>query len=122
LKQEYQQWIDALPERVTGQCAEHTLAMQAQFPELVRVRGHYDCPIWGEREHWWLKTAEGEIVDPTAKQFPTKGHGEYKEWDETQPEPTGMCPNCGGYAYDNKTCCSDKCHREYVAYCMRPWD
>jgi hypothetical protein len=121
MKPQYQQWINSLPERVTGQCAERTLEMQIQFPELIRVRGEYLCLIWGAREHWWLKTPEGEIIDPTAKQFPTLGHCEYIERDESSPEPTGMCPNCCDYCYNGGTCCSDKCHREYVAYVMRPW-
>lgn len=116
MKTEYQQWIDALPARVTGECAERTLEMQARFPELIRVRGWYWDPIRLQSSHWWLKTAEGEIVDPTAKQF-TPG-GWYEEYDESQPEPTGKCPNCGGYCYNHKTCCSDKCNKEYLDYVL----
>ena len=120
MKQEYQQWIDSLPARVTGECAKRTFEMQARFPELIRVRGEYLCMIWGSREHWWLKTTKGEIIDPTAKQFPTLGNCEYLERDESLPEPTGTCPNCGDYCYTHRTCCSDQCHKEYVAYCMKP--
>lgn len=114
----YKEWISANVVVAYGMCKEVTAAMAKDFPELRRVRGHYCCPFWGERQHWWLVTGAGEIVDPTAEQFPSKGMGEYVEWDESAPQPTGKCPNCGGYAYDYRTCCSDECHDEYSAYCM----
>lgn len=117
----YAAWIAANCPDPTGRCAEYTAALAAAFPELTRVRGHYYCPTWGEREHWWCVTPAGAIVDPTAAQFPSRGAGAYVPWDESQPEPTGMCPNCGGYCYDGGTCCSEKCHDEYVAYCTRVW-
>jgi hypothetical protein len=118
----YAEWIAANVEGDGyGQCREVTERMAAAFPELARVRGHYYCLIWGEREHWWLTTPAGEIVDPTAAQFPSKGHGEYVPWIEGTPEPTGLCPQCGEYVYDGNTCCSDACSRAYAAYCMNPW-
>lgn len=61
---------------IYGMCAEHTLAMQQKFPELVRIRGHYDCPFHGKICHWWLVAPNGEIVDPTVSQFITKGCGQ----------------------------------------------
>jgi predicted nucleic acid-binding Zn ribbon protein len=114
-------YLDWIKQNVTdkyGKCKEVTEKMAEAFPELQRVRGHYHCPIWGKRDHWWLTTEDGEIVDPTAGQFPSGGLGEYAPWEEGSPEPTGMCPNCGGDVYDNKTCCSDKCSREYARFCM----
>jgi hypothetical protein len=103
-----------------GTCEEATLAMQVAFPTLTRVRGHYYCPLWGEQEHWWLVAADGTIVDPTASQFPSAGRGMYIPWDESRAEPTGICPNCGEYAYGSGTCCSQTCHAAYVAYLMNP--
>lgn len=120
MKPEYQTWIEENVTETYGKCSEVTLAMQEAFPELTRVRGHYFCIVWGEREHWWLKDGD-EVVDPTAGQFPSQGNGVYVEWDESQPEPTGMCPNCGDYCYDGKTLCSERCEIEYVAYCNNPW-
>jgi len=121
MKQEYRSWISEHVEADGfGKCRETTQAMIEAFPELRRVRGHYYCAIWGEREHWWLETEDGKIVDPTAEQFPSRGFGEYIEWDESQRLPTGMCPNCGGYAYDGNTCCSDACSAAYAAYCRNP--
>jgi len=119
MKKKYKDWISEVTETY-GTCAEVTLEMVAEFPELTRVRGHYYCPFWGEREHWWLKDGE-EVIDPTFAQFPSKGAGEYVEWEEGQQEPTGMCPNCGEYCYDGGTCCSESCHNSYVAYCMNPY-
>jgi hypothetical protein len=118
----YLNWIgDNVKGDGYGQCREVTERMAADFPELIRVRGHYYDIAWGEREHWWLMTAEGDVVDPTARQFPTKGSGEYVPWDESRPEPTGICPNCGEYVYDGNTCCSDACSSAYCAYCMNPY-
>lgn len=117
----YDTWIAAMVKNTYGTCAETTRQMAIVFPELQRVRGHYYCPIWGKREHWWLKTADNVIVDPTKTQFPSRGLGEYVEWVEGTEEPTGVCPNCGEYCYDSRYVCSDKCEREYAAYCSRPF-
>ena len=117
MKEQYEQWV---AENVTsdgyGQCAELTLRMEAAFPELTRVRGHYSCPVWGERAHWWLIATDGKVVDPTKAQFPSNGCGVYDSWTEGEEEPTGKCPNCGGYIYGGRAVCSDKCHHEYIAY------
>lgn len=122
MRDQYKAWIDSnVNDGGYGYCFEATRRMVEDFPELVRVRGHYYCHTWGERGHWWCKTASGEIVDPTAMQFPSKGYGEYIEWDESQQEPTGMCPNCAGLCYDGGTCCSENCHIEYAAYCTNPF-
>lgn len=113
----YKEWIDHLPDNVTSQCAERTLEMQKQFPKLIRVRGFYHCPRWGKSSHWWLKTKDNQIIDPTAKQFCAGGI--YEEHDESQPEPTGKCPNCGEYCYDNKSLCSKVCEKQYITYLNR---
>lgn len=52
-----------------GMCAEWTEEMQAVFPELARVRGTVLLSNLWERDHWWLVTADGVVVDPTASQF-----------------------------------------------------
>ena len=113
----YLKWIDLnVSEDGYGKCSEITLMMERKFPELHRVRGHYYCLIWGERTHWWLVTQNGDIVDPTKEQFPSKGTGKYVEWPEGDQEPTGKCPNCSGYCFNGQTVCSEKCHIEYSAY------
>jgi len=124
MKTKYDVWIRDNVAKSYGTCADVTETMAAEFPELSRVRGHYYCPIWGERAHWWLVDPDGAIVDPTGSQFPSNGIGEYVPWNEGDPEPTGKCPNCNGYVYDGSTCCGERCHAEYVAFCLserQPW-
>jgi len=113
----YSEWIEHVghPE---GRCEEVTLQMQVVFPELKRVRGHYYCPAWGEREHWWLVDPEGDIVDPTKAQFPSYGCGTYIAWVEGDPEPTGMCLNCGEYVYDGSRHCNEACRRTFMLSLM----
>lgn len=116
----YSAWIkDNVVGPGTGQCAEITAQMASAFPELRRVRGHYHCFAWGAREHWWLEALDGQVIDPTAMQFPSKGFGMYVEFGGE--EPTGMCPNCGEYIYGGGELCSERCHIEYVAYVNNPW-
>lgn len=118
-RKQYQAWIDENIKETRGKCATATRQMQEAFPELTRVRGHYYCPVWGERQHWWLTDEEGQIVDPTKEQFPSHGRGGYEPWIEGSPEPTGRCPNCGELIYDGRELCSEECHRSYAAFCMQ---
>ena len=119
--QKYIDWINQnVKDGGYGHCKELSEQMQKAFPELKLVRGHYYCLVWGERGHWWLVSPDGVIVDPTAGQFPTKGRGKYVEWIEGTKEPTGKCPNCGGYCYDDKYLCCERCEKEYIAYCNNP--
>lgn len=112
----YNDWIkENVDQDCLGKCKEMAEIMLETFLELRMVRGHYYCPIWGERGHWWLIDENDDIVDPTRSQFPSKGLGLYVEWDESEEEPTGKCPNCGGYCYDGRDCCSDNCYTEFVA-------
>lgn len=122
----YGQWIiDKIASSTAGpfnMCSEWTKEMATAFPELKRVRGHaYLSPPFGERPHWWLVEENGDIVDPTYLQWYDPYYTgaivlDYLPWDETQPEPTGLCPNCGGLCYNGMSVCSMKCDREYMAY------
>ena len=67
--------------------------MVKQFPELTIVKGHVEDLQWGRRSHIWLKTAEGEIVDPTVAQFPSVM--EYEEWEPGDEVRVGKCMECG---------------------------
>ena len=119
MDQRYSDWIaENVPENCTGMCRSTTHAMAVFFPELTLVRGQYHCLIWGRRNHWWLTTEDGGIIDPTAAQFPSRG-GDYVPWIDGTPEPTGKCPNCGDYCWDGKDCCCDECTEEFTAYCGR---
>jgi len=112
----YEDWIKENVFDGTGRCLEFSMKMKEVFPELKLVRGHYICYCWGKRDHWWLKTEEGVLVDPTKNQFPSKGSGEYEEWCEGREEPTGRCLNCRKYVYENEDFCCIECKEEFSWY------
>lgn len=101
-----------------GKCREMSEALVAADHTLTLVRGFYLCPVWGEQQHWWVKTSDGTIIDPTKDQFPSKGNAEYVEFDGTI-----NCANCnkqmkecdenaifhGSYAF-----CSMQCNAHFV--------
>jgi hypothetical protein len=100
-----------------GKCREFCDKLIKQDPSLILVRGFYHCPEWGKQQHWWCKKADGTIVDPTVRQFPTKGIGatyeEFDGWCE--------CEVCGKRVLEADAIidgrfalCSGKCHRELV--------
>jgi hypothetical protein len=103
-------------------CVDATKEMLIAFPELLRVRGDVFLSNGWLRHHWWLKEKSGEIHDPTANQFEGDYYGnarilEYLEHDETLPEPTGKCPNCGdGYCYNGDSVCCEECGIQYTSY------
>jgi hypothetical protein len=99
-----------------GKCKEMCEALVASDPSLTLVRGHYYDFLWGEQPHWWVKKIDGTIIDPTAKQFPSKGNGEYVEFDGWVE-----CSNCGkrmreeeGEYESNYVFCSYTCHGRFV--------
>lgn len=103
-------------EKYRGKCKEMSEELVRKNPTLALVRGHYHCPIWGEQAHWWTKAVDGTIHDPTKDQFPSRGIGEYVEFDGNL-----SCSNCGKsmreedadiegrYAF-----CSYECHGHFV--------
>ena len=115
MEAQYSDWIQANVAKTYGECVDVTQRMQDAFPLLERVRGHYYCPVWGERAHWWLVDVHGEIIDPTAGQFPSKGNGRYEPWDDSQEEPTGRCMGCGGYCYGGDSVCSPACEVDVMS-------
>lgn len=118
MKEKYKEWITNYNQShpdTYGLCAKATKEFLSTFPELKRVRGHVESVLSTKQlPHWWCVDSDGEIVDPTAKQF---GYiSKYIEWDETQDEPTGKCPNCGELCYDYRFTCCDSCASEYADY------
>ena len=103
-------------QKYRGKCKEMSEAIVASDAALELVRGHYLCPVWGEQAHWWVKKPDGTIIDPTKDQFPSKGCGQYVEFDGNLE-----CSNCGKpmkeedadiegrYAF-----CSYECHGRFV--------
>jgi hypothetical protein len=99
-----------------GKCKEFAESLAGGDPVLTIVRGYYHCPIWGEQPHWWCKRSDGTTVDPTKGQFPSKGLGQYVEFDGTMP-----CSNCGKVIKEedadvvgNYAFCSYRCHGQFV--------
>lgn len=117
---DYDVWIAKNVDNPLGACACVTQEMKAAFPELRRVRGHYLCHTWGLRAHWWMETPSGEVIDPTAGQFPSRGLGEYTELAPDAEEPIGRCMNCGEHSFASKGgtphACGQNCSTELEAY------
>jgi len=83
MNKQYSDYIENLKldqQSASGQCFDVCIEMKKKFPELRFAKGFYNDAKAGWRGHWWLKTASGEIIDPTAIQFPTNGNGKYEEW------------------------------------------
>lgn len=99
-----------------GKCKEMAEAAVVADPSLTLVRGHYHCLLWGKQQHWWAKRPNSEIIDPTKNQFPSKGAGEYVEFDGHIE-----CSNCGKSITEdeadiegNYAFCSYRCHGQFV--------
>ena len=99
-----------------GKCKEFVDKAIEEDSTLIAVRGYYHCPIWGKQSHWWCKKEDGTIVDPTARQFPSKGIGDYEEFDGIVE-----CSQCGKRMKEheasfesNYAFCSTKCNMRFV--------
>jgi len=124
MKPEYASWIEQnCPGYQAGFCHSRSEAMKKAFPELILCRGYYSSPVDGSRGHWWLKTPDGEIVDPTVSQFIMGSAGVYEEYDWSihGELPIGKCMNCGSEVYASanppSSCmCSNECAVSFDAY------
>jgi len=105
-------------EMYRGKCREMSEAAVIADPTLTLVRGHYDCPHWGEQSHWWTVRPDGTINDPTKDQFPSSGNGIYTPF-------TGMinCDECGKEVAESEAIvagngryalCSGSCYGRFV--------
>lgn len=99
-----------------GKCKELAEAAVKTNPDLTLVRGYYHDFLWGKQPHWWTKDKDKNIHDPSKDQFPSKGLGEYEEFD-------GMveCANCGKQMKEEKArfdsryaFCSIECNMRFV--------
>ena len=102
-----------------GKCKEMAEAAILANPALRLVRGYYLCPLWGKQAHWWCVSPDGTIVDPTVKQFPTKGAAaEYIEFDGNIE-----CEYCRKevleadvYRHEHHAYCSYECYGHDVGF------
>lgn len=101
-----------------GKCKEFCDKLISKNPELRLVRGYYLCWFWGKQEHWWCEDKDGNIIDPTKDQFPSKGMGDYEEFDGNIE-----CAECGKIFQENTPgarfegrygFCSTKCNMMFV--------
>lgn len=103
-------------QKYRGKCKDYAATLCMQNQTLTLVRGYYYDYKWGEQSHWWCKDLNGNIIDPTKYQFPSKGNGKYYEFDGKVE-----CSNCGKImleeeaSYESNYCfCSAKCHMIFV--------
>lgn len=99
-----------------GRCKELSEAAVAADPTLTLVRGYYHCPFFGKEQHWWTVRPDGTVFDPSARQFASKGLGEYEPFDGTID-----CSECGNNVSENRALidgryafCSGKCYCAFV--------
>lgn len=111
---EEQQAADYL--RYRGKCREFCDAAIAADSSLTLVRGYYICPFWGKQEHWWTVRVDGTIHDPTAAQFPSRGHGDYEPFDGTVEcaECGKSMPEADASFHGNYAFCSCLCQCRFV--------
>lgn len=124
----YAEWIDLNVEGDGyGRCEDVCTTMQAAFPELELRKGFFFSVAWGRRQHWWLRTADGRIVDPTSLQhpdgatFPASAAQDQDLTDATDEEmrdkvPSGVCMDCGDPVYRGATFCSESCEAATMVY------
>jgi hypothetical protein len=112
-----------VPELLRSRCKEVSMKMQELIPSL-----HLVCGFFKGTEHWWLVDPEGNIVDPTVRQFacwPDVSPADYRVFNpETDHIYIGKCPNCGRENYGlqseaPKYLCSTECEEDYAAYLKR---
>ncbi len=75
-----------------GGCKKECEKLIKGNSKLILVRGYYHEPIWNTKEeHFWCVDENGNIIDPTKKQFPSGGISEFYE------EFNGFvdCEECG---------------------------
>jgi hypothetical protein len=118
MEQKYKDWIQNYERNIFRKCIEVTQEMQYAFPELRIAKGMVTIIDDGrDYPHQWLVDIEGNIVDPTAKQWVAIIN--YKEIKEEDEQLVGKCPNCGEWIYgDYRKFCDDKCVDSYLRYIM----
>ena len=102
-----------------GKCKEYSEQLCKEDPTLKLVRGFYFCPIWNkEEQHWWCVNEQNEIIDPTARQFPSNGHGTYTEFKGmvtcavcSKEVPEDEATFAGSYGL-----CSYKCYGKLIGF------
>jgi hypothetical protein len=104
----YKKWIrDNYPtiRETLGKCKSACEAMRLEFPELEITNGFVYLAFHEEvQTHWWCKTSDGEIVDPTSMQYTSNGtpithYDEITDQHDERQFEKAKCMNCGEYYY-----------------------
>lgn len=96
-------------QKYRGKCKEMSEELAAKDPSLRVVRGYYFDAMWGKQGHWWCEDKDGKIIDPTKDQFPSKGSGQYTEFDGWL-----NCENCDKRIHEDKA----EFHGSYAFCCI----
>ena len=101
-----------------GKCKEFCEEETRKDPSLLLVRGWYWCPFWGQQQHWWCKKPDGTVFDPTKNQFPSKGIGEYIEYNGviTCEECGKTMPEHEAYFVEHHVFCSYICYGHCIEF------
>lgn len=102
-----------------GKCKELAEDECQRDSTLRLVRGWYFCPMWGKQGHWWCEKPDGTVIDPSVRQFPTKGAGAaYEEFDgNIECEYCGVSkPEQEAYRYEQHVYCSYACYGHDVGF------
>lgn len=81
MDERYRAWISDYVDSgkpLVGHCRVVCEAMLAAFPEL-ELRGGWVRTRLGYDTHYWLRTPEGRIVDPTQSQFGALAPEDYED-------------------------------------------
>lgn len=133
-RETFERWIAANVEGTGyGKCVEKAVEMAEAFPEELEVRqGLFHDPDWGPRQHRWCRVrGTSQIVDPTARQFPSgvlfpNGAGSlfYEDLTDTDSAelrervPSGKCLECGELLYGESQFCDSSCASAYTSFVM----
>lgn len=111
----YTIWINGYTGNIYRKCKEVTEEMQTVFPELRIVKGMVTIfESNKDYQHQWLVDIEGNIVDPTKRQW--VAIIEYKEIKDGDNKPIGKCYGCGGWVYGqfyNFMYCNSNCYLKW---------
>lgn len=93
-----------------GKCKKACEALKQVLPELKLVRGYVILGDGTEEPHWWLKSPEGTVVDPTEAQF-NSPIAIYTEFNGSiRCEQCGeVIPEKDAIEVNNRAVCSGKC-------------
>ena len=128
MSDEYLQWaMKNYPDykAALGQCKKAVFEMKKEFPELEITNGYAHFIGIEKRMHWWLKDKKGQIIDPTAHQYPEYLGSHIVEYEEitdnhdARKYEQAKCPNCGEYYFvkpEIKYMHNQSCEEQYMKY------